>query len=159
MKATPNVLVGWDGSAHADAAVRNAAEWTERLNGRLFVALVWDYLTQPGPWRSQFHAMDATEAVEAAVAALVPASGAVEPVTRLGTARTELLALADDLDADLIVMGQRGATTGLMHLVGSTTTYVVKRARCPVLVVPSLTTEHVDEPAQLRAAKPAPLRG
>lgn len=64
------------------------------------------------------------------------ASGAkLEEVVRLGTAHREILAVAEETGADLVVMGVRGRGAIDMTLFGSTTNQVVRRARCDVLTV------------------------
>ena len=61
----------------------------------------------------------------------------VEPSLQIGHAGDQICARARDYGADLIVTSTHG-TTGLKHiLLGSTAEYVVRHARCPVLVVPS----------------------
>jgi nucleotide-binding universal stress UspA family protein len=48
---------------------------------------------------------------------------------------TEILRVADDRSADLVVMGVRGRNPVDLALFGSTANHVVRGARCPVLVV------------------------
>jgi nucleotide-binding universal stress UspA family protein len=58
-----------------------------------------------------------------------------QTVVRAGSAYREIVEAADELGADLIVLGTHGRT-GLAHLLmGSTAERVVRHARCPVLVV------------------------
>lgn len=55
---------------------------------------------------------------------------------RTGTPRQEILAVAVEWEADLIVMGTHGRT-GFDHFIsGSVSESVLRRATCPVLVVP-----------------------
>lgn len=51
----------------------------------------------------------------------------------------EIIAAAQELGADRIVLGSHGHSTIHDLFVGSTTAGVVKRARCPVVVVPSVS--------------------
>jgi nucleotide-binding universal stress UspA family protein len=73
-----------------------------------------------------------TEACRAIIDAGTPVDVAVlhgEPVPLI-------LAMADSLPADLVVMGTHG-TTGFQHLIlGSVTEKVLRKATCPVLTVP-----------------------
>lgn len=56
---------------------------------------------------------------------------------RTGTPRQEILAVSQEWEADLIVMGTHGRT-GFDHFIsGSVSESVLRRATCPVLVVPS----------------------
>jgi nucleotide-binding universal stress UspA family protein len=55
---------------------------------------------------------------------------------RPGHPVTEIVAMAEELHVDLIVMGTRGRT-GLAHLVlGSVAERVTRTAPCPVMTVP-----------------------
>ena len=61
----------------------------------------------------------------------------IERVVCLGSPATEILKLARDLVADLIVIGSRPAAVSFEHaLFGSTAERVLRAARCPVLVIP-----------------------
>lgn len=56
--------------------------------------------------------------------------------TRVGNIREEILALADEWSADLILMGTNGRT-GFDHFIsGSVSESVIRKATCPVLVIP-----------------------
>lgn len=54
---------------------------------------------------------------------------------RLGEADEEIVALAEEMDAGLIVMGSRGLGGLRRALMGSVSDSVVRHAHCPVLVV------------------------
>lgn len=53
----------------------------------------------------------------------------------VGNPKKEVVDLAQELNADLIVVGSHGAK-GLSTLLGSTATYVLSHANCDVLTVP-----------------------
>jgi nucleotide-binding universal stress UspA family protein len=54
---------------------------------------------------------------------------------RMGEVAMEIVALAEELGADLIVMGSRGLGGVRRALMGSVSDSVVRHAHCPVLVV------------------------
>jgi nucleotide-binding universal stress UspA family protein len=54
---------------------------------------------------------------------------------RMGEVDLEIVALAEELQADLIVMGSRGLRGVRRALMGSVSDSVVRHAHCPVLVV------------------------
>jgi nucleotide-binding universal stress UspA family protein len=54
---------------------------------------------------------------------------------RMGEVDLEIVALAEELGADLIVMGSRGLGGVRRALMGSVSNSVVRHAHCPVLVV------------------------
>lgn len=57
--------------------------------------------------------------------------------SRIGTPKQEILAVANEWSADLIIMGTHGRT-GFDHFIsGSVSESVIRKASCPVLVVPS----------------------
>ncbi|WP_428266059.1 universal stress protein [Haliangium sp.] len=77
---------------------------------------------------------------------------------RLGTPAEEILTLADEVDADLVVVGTHGRS-GLERLfMGSVAERVVRHARCPVLVMRSkpATEEGDDEAESDEAYQPEP---
>jgi nucleotide-binding universal stress UspA family protein len=81
-------------------------------------------------------AQDAHEQLEALIAKLPRIEhGAVVKVA-MGRAYREILRVASDVHADLIVMGARGRGGLPLAPLGSTTQQVVRAASCPVLTVP-----------------------
>jgi len=67
----------------------------------------------------------------------VRSSCSVTEVVREGTSYREVLALAAELDADLIVLGVRGRGAVDRFFFGSTTHHVIREARCAVLTLRS----------------------
>jgi nucleotide-binding universal stress UspA family protein len=61
----------------------------------------------------------------------------VETTVEAGVAHRSILAKASEIQADLIVMGLPDRSTFNRVVMGSTTTPVLRRAKCPVLIVPS----------------------
>lgn len=64
-------------------------------------------------------------------------SVSVDCVQVIGAPVANILDQAEKHDADYIVMGSHGHTAFYELLVGSTTHGVLKRAKCPVVIVPS----------------------
>ncbi len=62
--------------------------------------------------------------------------------------RAEILAQAEALGADVLVMGAHGRSGVERLILGSVTEKVLRKARCPVLVVP----RHASDPVTLHAA-------
>ncbi|HEY1025642.1 MAG TPA: universal stress protein [Sphingobacteriaceae bacterium] len=58
--------------------------------------------------------------------------------TRIGNTRDEILAAADEWGADMIILGTHGRT-GFDHFIsGSVAESVVRKAKCPVLIIPNV---------------------
>jgi nucleotide-binding universal stress UspA family protein len=76
------------------------------------------------------------ERLASAVADAVGTSSAtVETTLGVGKPYREILRVADEQQADLIVMGVHGRGPADLMFFGSTTNHVVRQARCPVLTV------------------------
>ena len=61
----------------------------------------------------------------------------INPICQQGLAVPMIVALAKELDASYIVLGSHGHTAFYDLVAGSTASGVLKRAPCPVLVVPA----------------------
>jgi nucleotide-binding universal stress UspA family protein len=61
----------------------------------------------------------------------------ISSVTKIGRAQDEILAVADDCKADMIILGTHGRT-GFDHFIsGSVSQSVARKAKCPVLIIPN----------------------
>jgi len=79
----------------------------------------------------------AREHMEELVRALREEGFKIEPALEIGHAGQQICDRSDDRNADLIVTSTHGHT-GLKHvMLGSTAEFVVRHAKCPVLVVPT----------------------
>ena len=144
------VVVGTDSSAIAEHAVRVAAEMAAQGNGTLHVVAAYrtlspaEVLSVRSSLPEEFHdAIDAVSRVDdtLASAARIGARHGVT-VTRHpieGDATEALLDVAEEVDADLIVVGSRGLH-GLARMLGSVSTKVVHHSPRSILVV------HPDRP-------------
>lgn len=60
----------------------------------------------------------------------------ISTYTRIGRPQDEILAVAEECHADLIILGTHGRT-GLDHFIsGSVSESVARKAKCPVLIIP-----------------------
>jgi len=58
-------------------------------------------------------------------------------VTKIGRVQDEILSVADDCKADMIILGTHGRT-GFDHFIsGSVSESVARKAKCPVLIIPN----------------------
>ena len=136
------IVVGVDGSKHADAALSFAAEEAALRGARLVVVCAWDIpmsMVQPmGSYSPQVFddfVGSSDEIVQAAVAQVA----ALQPLVVCEGKTVEgqpAAVLVDEAErADMIVVGSRGRGGFANLLLGSVTQQVVHHATCPVVVV------------------------
>lgn len=77
--------------------------------------------------------------------------------TRIGNPAKELIALADETGADLIVVGTHGRTGVSRLIMGSVAEQVVRNGTCPVLVVRPSQHPSQDIPEALQPEPPCPM--
>jgi nucleotide-binding universal stress UspA family protein len=158
-----HLLVGVDCSAPSLAALDVAADVASMLGGSLSVLHVFEHvppfpLAPPGNRASEGH-----ECVRAPALALLEDAArdvrqrgvGVQVVLRSGDPAPTLLDLADDVDADLVVVGTRGLGRPADLLLGSVARTVADGARRPTLVVPAAAGRvHLAAAADHRARQP-----
>lgn len=142
----PGIIVGVDGSAHSQRALEWAIEEAAIRHAPLTVLTVLTvHQANVGYWGSETsyppdHALaeqarqSAHDAVAKAAAQLGgsgPASVTVRAVS--GSPAEELLDAARD--ADMIVIGSRGAGGFPRLLIGSVSSHVAHYAHCPVVII------------------------
>jgi nucleotide-binding universal stress UspA family protein len=141
--ARARVIVGVDESLAGLAALRCAVAEARRRQATLIAVRVWSLPVDwpPSPLGYQGHDDPARQAEDvvgrAFASALVaaPQDLDIRIATMRGLPGPELVRLADRED-DLLVVGSRQRTLLGRMLRGSTATYCVNHADCPVLVVP-----------------------
>ena len=148
----PGIIVGIDGSPHSrqalewavkEAAVRHAPLTVLTVNQA--VAGYWtSTVAYPEDMQRTKEAREAAQVETDSVLKQVgeesrPSSVTVQAVT--GLPAEELLNAA--ADADMIVVGSRGAGGFKRLLLGSVSTQVTHHAHCPVVVIPSDNTRPV----------------
>jgi nucleotide-binding universal stress UspA family protein len=144
-----SIVCGVDGSADSRAALSVAADLAERFSARLVLAHVVEHVHTPYTAAGEmgFGAMprpvltDLPEQREAAADLLeqiADAAGLEHAERRVlsGFAAERLADLADEEQAELIVVGSRGRGALKAAFLGSVSTSLIGVARCPVLVVP-----------------------
>jgi nucleotide-binding universal stress UspA family protein len=134
------IVVGVDGSDHAERALRWARDEASLRGADLVVAHVAapplptaTALAPPGPTTEELVALGRELVVDEALADVDTGAVAVERVVRPGHVTEELCELARD--AGLLVVGARGLGGFRGLLLGSTTQQLVAHAPCPVVVV------------------------
>lgn len=137
-----SIICGIDGSNESRVALRIAARLSRQLGLRLVVA----HVAQPAVFASSYGSLPIVETpadadLQAAEELLERfaldeelAHATMRPLCGLPSER--LADLADEEDAELIVVGSRGRGAFKAAFLGSVSTDLIGVARCPVLVVP-----------------------
>jgi nucleotide-binding universal stress UspA family protein len=139
MNSFPNkTILATDGSEDAALAARAAIELSNRTASELHVVHTWQSVPS-ARFESFIRAQRKQQAEEllAEQEKVIEAGGGKIAGTHLREGRTidEILELAGELEAGLIVMGSRGMGPLKRLVVGSVSEGVVHHARCPVLVL------------------------
>jgi nucleotide-binding universal stress UspA family protein len=144
-----SIVCGVDGSADSQAAVAFAAQLASRLGARLVLANVAESAhigyAAAAPFGGGAVPMAVAEEIdaheEAAERLLEQVAGQfgladAERRVVVGLPGERLAELADEEDAELIVVGSRGRGAFKAAFLGSVSNSLVGVARCPVLIVP-----------------------
>jgi nucleotide-binding universal stress UspA family protein len=136
------ILLATDGSPHAELAAMKAVDLAKSTNarlhvvavGRTFPAAVYDVYTETG---YEDLRREAREILDEQVRKIEAAGGTVAIAhLKMNERRDEAIVhLAEEIGADLIVMGSRGFGGLKRALLGNVADSVVRHAHCPVLVV------------------------
>jgi nucleotide-binding universal stress UspA family protein len=132
------VIVGFDGSEHAQRALERAASIVDDGGSLVVVSaarlstLTRDIGTSAV---DPIEAEAACEALEKAKALLKGRGGNIRFVESHGDPAESLVRQAEEDKADLIVVGTRGLNFAQRALLGSVSTKVVHHAPCDVLIV------------------------
>jgi nucleotide-binding universal stress UspA family protein len=142
-----NIVVGTDGSATASAAVDHAARLAASVGATLHVLHAYKPITSmltsdpsvplPDPTSMQAGRKEHAESVCALAAERARVAGA-RPETHVTAAHDPadaLVTLAEDVGADLIVVGNKGMAGARRFITGSVPNRVAHHCPCHLLVV------------------------
>ena len=149
------ILLAADGSSEAELATRTAVDLAQMSGSELHViyvvdsapsALLYPEATDPEGVEMPDPILEedldrrleqqGREALDAEVERVRSAGGTVAQAhLMMGDAAREIVHLAEDLGAGMIVMGSRGRGGIRRALMGSVSDSVVRHAHCPVLMV------------------------
>jgi nucleotide-binding universal stress UspA family protein len=137
------ILLATDGSAEAQLAARTAADLAQRTDSELHVTTVGagvpiSATTSPAHFEDVLREKrrQAQEVLEQQVKSIEESGAAVNEMhLREGRAAEEIVELAEEIGAGLIVMGSRGHSRLRRVLLGSVSDAVVRHAHCPVTIV------------------------
>ena len=138
------ILLATDGSEEAQLASATAADLAEKTNSELHVLTVgpdlplYELPEHPAEFEDVLreNRRRAKEVLEQQAKRIEESGGTVKETHLLeGRADEEIVELAEEIGAGLIVMGSRGHGRLRRTLLGSVSDAVVRHAHCPVTVV------------------------
>jgi nucleotide-binding universal stress UspA family protein len=140
-----SIVVGTDGSDTANVAVAEAAQLAKAAGARVHVVSAYHPLRgakvsasgaggEQAAWQVQPDA-GAESAVNEALAILRMDGVQAEAHTRTGDPAEAILEVAEEEDASLIVVGNKGMTGAKRFLLGSVPSKLSHHAPCSVLIV------------------------
>jgi nucleotide-binding universal stress UspA family protein len=134
-KAIRHVVVGTDGSRAAKVALEWARHEAALWGAKLTIVHSWDYpyLDVGVPPQMKTEAQRVLTAAEAVVQE--PGASPVLVEAKLLQGAPAMMLIEESADADLLVVGARGRGALRAVLLGSTSSYAIQHAKCPVVVV------------------------
>jgi nucleotide-binding universal stress UspA family protein len=147
------ILFAYDGSENAAAAIEKAADLVEKKGAEAIVLAVWEPLTVHalqtgtlgGPLAVPLDVVEIDDASEQHAKELAERGAQLAEKAGFSAKAAwgadasgvpeSIVARADELDADLVVLGARGLA-GVRAYLGSVSNHVLQHAHRPVLVVP-----------------------
>ena len=146
---TKRILFCTDFSPNANIAYRHAIEVSQRYDQAELHLLHVIPAPDAQYWKPYIYmstndvdqmAKDAFDKrVQEEYAAITPANIRLIKAFRIGKAYAEIIRYADEIKADLIVMGRQGRGALESLFFGTVAEKVVKKAKCPILVIPLIS--------------------
>jgi nucleotide-binding universal stress UspA family protein len=141
-----SIVVGTDGSQTASEAVRQAVELAKQIGARIELVSAYEPVSSQRLRQEQTEVpedvqwmVNPREDVDATLqdaATVVRDAGVdVETYARQGDPADAILDVAEETDADLIVVGNKGMTGAKRFLLGSVPNKVSHHAPCSVLII------------------------
>jgi nucleotide-binding universal stress UspA family protein len=141
-----SMVVGTDGSETASEAVRQAAELAGRLGAKVHLVSAYEPVSEgrlreerqqvPGELQWMVNPReDVNQTLEGAAEGLRAKGVEVETHAREGDPADAILDVAEEQEADLIIVGNKGMTGAKRFLLGSVPNKVSHHAPCSVMII------------------------
>ncbi len=139
------IVVGVDGSEAAIDAVRVAVDLARARSARLYIVTVvrppegwWGIVGSPPTAEAMGDSLSEAQrnVLDRALRAVDLTEVDYETQEEIGEPSSRLIDVCTRVDADVLVVGRRGAGLLRRMMVGSVANHLVHEAPCPVLVVP-----------------------
>lgn len=140
------ILVPFDFSTYSLAALQTAQRICAKNQAKIICVTVipseidWDLLSEEAKAKYPLLIEERQEALEVLpgyVKSVAPAKAPIEQVVKIGVPYEQILRVAEQTGADMIVLGAYGKGYVEGNFVGSTLQKVIRFANCPVLAVKS----------------------
>jgi len=135
----PVIVVGVDGSAASQDALRWAADYTALVHGELRALGAWEWPVSLGvalPFPEDYSPLDdAKTNLAQTVSEVLGESPAISIITEIAEGPPSAALVEASKSAALLVVGTRGHGGFTELLLGSTSEHCVRYAACPVVVV------------------------
>ena len=142
MKVFKNILVPLDGSQAGREALLYALSLAETYQASVWILHVIDlnqYMSSfeqvSGSGYLPQEILDEGQKVLEEVCGLIPAGVTAKTLVKMGRPQERILETAEEMQADLIVMGSRGLGALKQMLMGSVSQHILVHAKSPVLVI------------------------
>ena len=141
-----SIVVGTDGSNTAQEAVRQASELARALGAKVYLVSAYEPVPE-GRLRDERQVLpadlqwmvnpreDVEETLDQAAGALKASGIEVDTLPREGDPADAILDVAEEKNADLIVVGNKGMTGAKRFLLGSVPNKVSHHAPCSVMII------------------------
>ena len=141
-----SMVVGTDGSDTASEAVRQAAELAQRLGAKVHLVSAYEPVSEgrlreerqqvPGDLQWMVNPReDVNDTLSTAAQGFQDAGVEVETHAREGDPADAILDVAEEQEADLIIVGNKGMTGAKRFLLGSVPNKVSHHAPCSVMII------------------------
>jgi nucleotide-binding universal stress UspA family protein len=141
-----SIVVGTDGSETASEAVRQAVELAKSVGARIQLVSAYEPVSSsrlreertevPEDLQWMINPREDVDGTLEDAAEVVKSAGvAVEIYARQGDPADAILDVAEETDADLIIVGNKGMTGAKRFLLGSVPNKVSHHAPCSVLII------------------------
>jgi nucleotide-binding universal stress UspA family protein len=141
-----SMVVGTDGSDTASEAVRQAAELATKLGAKVHLVSAYEPVSEgrlreerqqvPGDLQWMVNPReDVNQTLDGAAERLRSSGVEVETHAREGDPADAILDVAEEQDADLIVVGNKGMTGAKRFLLGSVPNKISHHAPCSVMII------------------------
>lgn len=137
------ILVPTDYSETADNALEYAIEFAKSIKAKIFLFHAYHIpipttefpVMMVSPQEMEKENTDRIKKLEKETIRKVARKIKIESIVRAGFAVDEILSIVKEKKVDMVVMGMKGGGK-FTQIIGSTATSLMKRANCPVIVVP-----------------------